>query len=55
MEFIGYSKRIEVLKFQITEKHTLTSVQTYAPTAAHTADDVEDFYDLNNACGALGI
>ncbi|KAG7307560.1 hypothetical protein JYU34_007776 [Plutella xylostella] len=51
LEFIGYSDRIAVLKFQISQKHTLTLIQTYAPTSSHTDDEVESYYDLlNKAC-----
>lgn len=43
VEFIGYSERITVLKFQVIEKHTIMFVQTHVPTSAHTDDDIEDF------------
>lgn len=40
-----------MLKFQLTPNKTLTLVQVYAPTSAHSDEDVEDFYDLvNRAC-----
>ncbi|PZC78256.1 hypothetical protein B5X24_HaOG202328 [Helicoverpa armigera] len=51
IEFRGYSERVAVIKFRLTNTKTLTLVQTYAPTSAYSDDEVEDYYDLlNKAC-----
>jgi endonuclease/exonuclease/phosphatase family metal-dependent hydrolase len=51
LEFTSYSDRIAVLKFKLSEKQTITVVQSYAPTSTHPDEEVEDFYDLlNRAC-----
>ncbi|KAI5640839.1 craniofacial development protein 2-like [Phthorimaea operculella] len=50
-EFIAYSERIAVLKFRVSDKKLLTIIQAYAPTSAHTDEEVEEFYVvLNRAC-----
>ncbi|CAG9133292.1 unnamed protein product [Plutella xylostella] len=47
-EFVGYSERIAVLKLKISQHHTATFIQTYAPTSSHSNEEIEDFYDLLN-------